>query len=258
MFHIYCSHNFISVFVNPFVKPQKAIEMKYYLGETKLTDERKYTARVSTERSHDLPQLIDLMLDKRNLVSRTDIVAVFTAFFETIDECIKRGENINLPIFNMGYSITGVFDKSTDTFDPEVHEVHVNLNIGTQIKKAIEDIKLEKISAVPTLPVIEEFTDLGSKTTNDKLTANGIFELTGTRLKIAGEDEAVGIFFVNGDNTEHKVNVIAENGYKKLIAQAPALSAGTYKLVIRTQSTSSTYTTKEIKEVVGKFLLTVD
>jgi Bacterial DNA-binding protein. len=232
--------------------------MKYYLSESKLTDERKYTARVSAERSYDLPQLIDLMLSKRNLVSKTDIVAVFTAFFETIDECIERGENINLPIFNMGYSITGVFDKSTDTFNPEEHEVHVNLNIGTQIKKAIENIKLEKINSVQTLPVIEEFTDLSSNTVNSKLTANGIFEITGRRLKIAGEDETVGIFFVNGDNTEHKVSVIAENGYKKVIAQAPALSAGTYKLVIRTQSTSSTYTTKEIKEVVGKFALTVD
>ena len=232
--------------------------MKYYLSETKLTDERKYTARVSTERSHDFEELIDLMLAKRNLVSRTDIVAVFTSFFETIDECIERGENINLPIFNMGYSITGVFDKPTDTFNPDEHEVHVNLNIGTQIKKAIESIKPEKVNAVQTIPVIEEFIDLNSKAINSKITANGIFEITGNRLKIAGDEETVGIFFANGDSTEHKVNVIAENGYKKIIAQAPDLGAGTYKLILRTQSTSSSYTTKEMKEVVGSFSLTVE
>lgn len=82
--------------------------MKYYLIENKLTDETNYSARVLTERTINQDELIDKMLSKRNLVSKTDIVAVLNSYYEEIIESIEEGDNINLPLLNIGYSISGV------------------------------------------------------------------------------------------------------------------------------------------------------
>jgi len=229
--------------------------MKFCVRKNNLTPEDNYSARVITEQSYDMEGIIDLMLSKRNLVSRTDIVAVFSAFFETIEGCIKRGENINLPIFNLGYSITGVFDNEDESFNPEKHQVNVNINNGLQVKRAIERIKLTKVDAVLTEPVLHHFKDLASETTNDQVSKNSLFELTGTRLKIAGEDSNVGLYFVAEDGTETKVTLLADNANKKLVGQTPELTAGIYRVRLKTQSTSGTYTTKSIKESTSNFTL---
>lgn len=229
--------------------------MKFYVAKNNLTPEDNCSARVVSEQSHDLEGVIDLILARRNLVSRTDIVAVFTAFFEAIEGCIQRGENINLPIFNVGYSITGVFDDEDESFNPEKHQINVNINNGLQIKRAIELIKLTKVDAVLTDPVLHHFKDLASETTNDQLSKNSLFELTGNRLKIAGEDSNVGLYFVAEDGTETKVTLLADNANKKLIGQTPELTAGIYRVRLKTQSTKGSYITKGIKESTSNFTL---
>jgi len=257
LFQIQSSHNFISVFVNPFVEPQKTIEMNYYLKENQLTEDFNYAARVLTKESHDLDGIIRLMLEKRSVISKTDIAAVFTAFFQIVEECIQRGENINLPIFNLGYSITGVFEDDTDLFDPEKHQINVNLSNGIQVKKAIEQIELTKVDSVQTDPAITSFIDIATQSKNDKLTPNSLFEIHGKRLKIAGEDASIGLFFVAEDGSETMVAQIADNGQKKIVGLVPDLTAGKYRIRIKTQSTFGAYTTKGIKETTSKFSLTI-
>ena len=97
--------------------------MKYYLTVNKLTEENNFSARVPVTITHDLQSLIDLILDRRHVMSRTDLVAAFDIFFQTAKGCIARGEGINLPIFNLGYSIAGVFEDEDDTFDPNRHRI---------------------------------------------------------------------------------------------------------------------------------------
>ena len=231
--------------------------MKYYLMENKLTEEDNYSARVQVEVSHNLDGIINLILDRRNVMSRTDLVAAFNAFFETVQGCIERGESINLPLFNMGYSISGVFDDDDDTYDAARHRLKVNLNDGLLITKAIENIKLTKVEAHDTEPDIKNFKDTASNTVNQTLTPGSIFELTGNRLKIVGDEALTGLFFVAEDGSETRVSLIAQNSYKKLIAQAPKLPPGTYRLRLRTQNTGGKHLTKEPKESTSAFILTV-
>ncbi len=231
--------------------------MKYYLKENKLTEEENYLARVQVEQAHDLEGIIDLILDRRNLVSRTDMVAVFNAFFETVQGCIKRGEAVNLPLFNLNYSISGVFEDEDDTYDPSRHRIKVNLNDGLLITHALKDLKLSKIESPDTEPTLKYFKDTASNTSNDTLTPNSIFELTGNRLRIAGDQANIGLYLVAEDGSETAVTLIAVNTPKKLVAQAPSLPAGSYRLRLRTQYCSGNQLTKEAKETTSGFVLTV-
>lgn len=213
--------------------------MKYYLSENRLTDEANYVARVLTERTINQDELIEKMLSKRNLVSKTDIVAVLNSYYEEIIESIEEGDNINLPIVNIGYSISGVFNTEEDNFNPDIHKLHVNLNGGKLINEIKEDIPLQKITAPITSTLINNCKDITSQTTNTTITSNGLFELNGVRLKVDGYKEEVGLYFVAENGTETKVQYIAQNSFKKVIGQAPTLATGTYKIRIKTQATNN-------------------
>ncbi len=158
--------------------------MKYFLVLNNLISEVNYSARVKTDQSHDMQGFIKLMLSKRNLVSETDIVAVLNAFFEEVEKCVERGENINL----------------------------------------------RKIEASNTLPQLKNFKDFASASHNTKVTPGNLFELTGTRLKIDG-DNKTGLWLVSNDNTE----LIATNTNKKIIGLIPQQPAGQYTIMLKTQ-----------------------
>ncbi|REH47455.1 uncharacterized protein with Ig-like fold DUF4469 [Tenacibaculum gallaicum] len=231
--------------------------MKYYLSENRLTDEANYVARVLTERTINQDELIEKMLSKRNLVSKTDIVAVLNSYYEEIIESIEEGDNINLPIVNIGYSISGVFDTEEDSFNPDVHKLHVNLNSGKLINEVKEDIPLQKITAPITSTLINNCKDIISQTTNTTITSNGLFELNGVRLKVDGDKDEVGLYFVAEDGTEIKVQYLAQNSFKRVIGQAPTLATGTYKIRIKTQATNNSgQFLKEVRISDAPFVVT--
>ncbi|WP_299104359.1 DNA-binding domain-containing protein [uncultured Tenacibaculum sp.] len=232
--------------------------MKYYLVENKLTDEVNFSARILTERTVNQNELIEKMLSKRNLVSKTDIVAVLNSFYEEIIQSIEEGDNLNLPLFNIGYSMTGVFETEEESFNLEKHKLHVNLNSGKLINEVKRDIPLQKVTAPVSSTLITNLKDITSQTTNAKLSPNGIFELNGLRLKVAGDQAEVGLYFVSENNTEFKVDHLAQNNYKKIIGQVPTLAPGTYKVRIKTQATHSVgIFLKTVKVTESQFTLTV-
>lgn len=214
--------------------------MKYYLTENKLTDESNYVARVLVERTIDQEALITKMLRKRNLVSKTDIVAVLNSFYEEVIQCINDGDNITLPISNISYSISGVFDSNEESFQEDKHKLHINLNGGRFIKDLTGNIVLKKVKAPPATTEITHVKDINAETVNTSLTSEGIFELNGSRLKVAGEHADIGLYFIAEDATETKVAHLAINSHNKIIAQAPTLAPGDYKIRIKTQATGST------------------
>lgn len=232
--------------------------MKYYLVENKLTDEVNYSARILTERTVNQNELIEKMLSKRNLVSKTDIVAVLNSFYEEIIQSIEEGDNLNLPLFNIGYSMTGVFETEEESFNLEKHKLHVNLNSGKLINEVKRDIPLQKVTAPVSSTTITNLKDITSQTINATLSPNGIFELNGLRLKVAGDQPEVGLYFVSENNTEFKVDHLAQNNYKKIIGQVPTLAPGAYKVRIKTQATNNHERfLKEVKIAESPFSLTV-
>lgn len=232
--------------------------MKYYLSENKLTDEDNYVARVLVERTVDQETLITKMLRKRNLVSKTDILAVLNSFYEEVIQCIIDGDNITLPISNISYSISGVFDTNDESFTGDKHKLHINLNGGRLIKDLAENISLKKVKKPAASTEITHVKDISSDTINTSITSEGIFELNGSRLKIAGEHADIGLYFVAEDATETKVAHLAVNSHNKIIAQAPTLAAGSYLIRLKSQATSSSDVyLKELRITDTPFSLTL-
>ena len=212
--------------------------LKYNLVENLLTERpNDYAAQTVPTRSYDKNAVIDLILRRGTLLTRTDVLAVFNGLEETLADIVKDGGTINLPLFNTSFSISGVFDGPMDSFDSSRHRLNVNLTKGTLLRKAESEVRFAKTDTVTPQPSIVEVRDAVSGATNEALTPGGVIQLWGANLKIAGDNEANGLWFVPETGDAVKAEVVVTNKPSQLIAMIPALAAGNYTVRVVTQST---------------------
>ena len=214
--------------------------LKYTLQENLLTERPDdYMAQTIATRSYDKEAVIALILRRGTLLTHTDVLAVLNGLEETVADIIKDGGTVNLPLFNTSFSISGVFDGPMDSFDSSRHRLNVNLTKGTLLRKAESEVRFAKTDAVTPQPSIVEVRDAVSGTTNEALTPGGVIQLWGSNLKIAGDNEANGLWFVPETGDAVKATVLVSNKPSSVIAMIPALAAGAYTLRLVTQHSGS-------------------
>jgi hypothetical protein len=213
--------------------------LEYSLHENLLTEERTddYSAQTHSKTSYNKDALIELMLQRGTLTTKTDVLAVLNNLEETVAYVIRQGGTVNLPLFGTGFSISGVFEGATDVFDPLRHHLHVNIRKGTLLRAAEEDVKLMKVNVASPQPQILEVKDSVSGSVDDRLTPGGVLEITGVNIRISGKNPACGLFFVSDDMPETlKVETLVTNNPSSLVAIIPFLApGGRYRVKVVTQ-----------------------
>ncbi|GHT80416.1 hypothetical protein FACS189467_2490 [Bacteroidia bacterium] len=210
--------------------------LEYSLHENPLTERTDdFAAQPHVKNSYKRDQLIELMLQRGTLVTKTDIIAVLNNLEETVDYIVRNGGTVNLPLFDTGFSIGGVFDSAMDSFDPARHKLHVTIRKGTVLRTAEKEVKLTKINSAPPQPSVLEVKDSVSGTVDTTLTAGGVVEINGINIKIAGDNPDNGLYFVAANGNAAKAATIVTNKPATLIALVPALAASSYQVKIVTQ-----------------------
>ncbi len=210
--------------------------LKYSLTENLLTERPDdYSAQTHSTASLDQEAIITRMLNRGTSLTRTDILAVLNSFTETVADALLEGNNVNLPLFNTAFSISGVFDGPLDNFDYNRHKLNINLTKGTVLRSAEKEIKFEKTNVTTPQPQIQEVKDSISGAVNEKLTPNGVIEVRGYNLKIEGDESECGLWFVADNGNETKAEVLIENKPSRIIAMIPAISNGNYQVKIVTR-----------------------
>jgi hypothetical protein len=99
---------------------------------------------------------------------------------------------------------------------------------------------------------VTEVKDIVSGVVNESLTAGGILQVAGSRLKFDNTDEAQGVFLVPETGNAVRCNIVAENKPARIMAMIPAdITAGTYYLEIRSKMVGSSKESKVLK--TGRF-----
>ena len=227
--------------------------LKYALRENLLTPQpNDYMAQVTDSRSYNLEQIIDKMIERGSTLTKADITAAMQVYTETVCSLLEEGLQINTPLINTSMSISGVFEGATDSFDASRHTVNINITPGTKLKETLAKVKTQKVEAASTDPFVTEVKDIVSGVVNECLTAGGILQAAGSRLKFDNTDEAQGVFLVPETGNAVRCNIVAENKPARIMAMIPAdITAGTYYLEIRSKLDSSGKATKNLK--VGRF-----
>ena len=187
--------------------------------------------------NYDKDAIVNEMLKRGTLLTKTDILAVLNLYEETVENILSDGNTASTPLVNFGFSISGVFEGAMDSFDPSRHKLNINATKGVRARNAEKRVKLEKTNAVVPMPLIQEAKDCVSGSYNGKLTPGGVIELRGNTLRIDGDKPECGLWFVFEDGTETRATVIIENKPSRIIAMIPMLMSGEYNVKIVTQHT---------------------
>lgn len=227
--------------------------LQYALRENLLTaDVNDYMAQTVDVRSFNLEEIIAVMLQRGTTLTRADITAVLEVYHSVIHDLTADGNAVNTPLFNTNLSISGVFNGATDSFDAKHHVINVNTVAGELFKQALATIKTSKTESQDTDPYITEVLDIVSGAVNTTLSASGVVQLTGARLKFNQKDEAQGLFFVPETGNAVRCVTIAENKPARIMALIPQnLPNGNFYAEIRTKVTQSSKELKSLK--VGRF-----
>ena len=218
--------------------------LNYSLTENLLTDRPDdYSAQTHSVNSLDKEAVINNILKRGTTLTRTDILAVLNGLEETIADALIEGNNINLPLFNTSFSISGVFESPMDSFDGNRHKLNINLTKGVLLREAEKKVKFEKTNSAAPQPQIQEVKDSITGLYNERLTPGGVVEVRGYNLKIDGDDKSCGLWFIGDGGSEYKAEVIIENKPARIIAMIPHLKGDVYRVKVVTQFT-----------VGGKFL----
>jgi len=210
--------------------------LKYSLVENLLTDRPDdYSAIAYSITSLDKEAIITHMLNRGTTLTRTDILAVLNSFEETIISALLDGYSVTLPLFNTSFSISGVFDSPSDSFDGNRHKFNINLTKGLKLREIESKIKFEKTNVASPQPTIQEVKDSISGKVNEILTRKGVVEVRGYNLKIEGDNASCGLWFVAEDGKEFKAVTIIENKPSKVLAMIPEIAGENVQVKVVTQ-----------------------
>jgi hypothetical protein len=209
--------------------------IKYYLQPNPINpDPNDQSARVLSGNVLNADDIIQRMLKRGTTLTETDMKAVLNLLFDVVSDEVAEGNNVNLPIANIKPSITGVFVNAADSFDATRHTKKATLSSGSLLIEKMQKASVEKILQPVPMPVLLEYQDINTGSSNSVLTSGGIGQIVGEELKFDINNSTEGVFLVAQSGTETKISIIATRTEGKLMFSIPTgLASGNYTLEVR-------------------------
>lgn len=216
-------------------------KIKAYLYENLLTKDNPndYIARTVSERSLSVKDICQAAVSRGGAdVTAAAMEHATEIFLKEMAYQLCDGFSVNTGYFTAGTQIRGVFDSPSESFNTEKHNILFQFNQGEKLRAEIPNIEIDILGLADASTVILQVKDVKSGTLNDMLTPGRNLKISGSRLKIAGDHNANGVYFVN-TATENRIQVEADdvvvNNPSELIVVIPDLPSGSYRLEVVTQ-----------------------
>ena len=161
---------------------------------------------------------------------------VFDLQKRVIKRLLMTGMSVNTGLYYASVSFRGVVENST--WNPAKNSIVVNFNVGADLREAIKQTTVGIIGEKGSAMYIGSVQDAATRAQDASATAGRAFTLAGGKLKVAGDNPAVGITLTDSKGAETKVteDLRVTNDPSKLTFIIPAgLENGTYELKVTTQ-----------------------
>jgi hypothetical protein len=239
-------------------------KIKAYLYDNTLTKDNPndFIARTASERSLSVKQICEAAASRGGAdVSASAMEHATELFLKEMAYQLCDGFSVNTGYFTASTTIRGVFDSPSDTFNKDKHSIIFQFNQGEKLRAEISNIEVEILGVAEASAVILQVTDMKSGSVNDLLTPGRNLKIVGSKIKVAGDDSSVGIYFVDA-TTQAKTKVdttdIVTNNPSEVMVVIPELPSGTYNLEIVTQFSKNSAFLKEPRVALLDKLLTVE
>ena len=194
--------------------------------------------------------------------------------YETILNILQIADDVKRTAIATGYSVVdgvsqmrpsvmGRFDGAAASYNPAIHSKSVTMAASAELRKAIAASKVVIMGATTTGPVINRVEDIYTTTDNGVITPGRNLRIYGQRLRIAGDDTAVGVWFVAVGEASERIRLddrdLVDNDPSKLTLVVPSLAPGGYFVEIVSQTSGNKTTLlKEPRSYRFEILLTVE
>jgi hypothetical protein len=188
--------------------------------------------------------------------SYDDLVSNVRQFFDEAVYQLCDGFAVNTGYFSIHPSVGGFFERAEEP-EREKHPVRFRFRTRERLRRLAEYIEIG-VEQGDTAGCIERFVDADSSSVNRTVTPEGLFTLTGYKIKICGGNPDCGLYFVSTAQPSVRIKASANfavNTSRRLIGRVPALPDGEYSLEIITQYTVGGKDLKEPRTVTSGFTL---
>jgi hypothetical protein len=219
----------------------------------------EYIARTDNEATLSVEDVCTTLINRGGYVGKfSELVDTVKQYNDEVAYQLCDGYAVSNGYFAVHPNIGGTFNSDKEGHDHQKHPVNFRFRALKQLRELTNTIAVEILGIADTNGYIMEFTDVAAGAVNETLTFMNQFIITGYKLKVAGDDPNVGVYFEQVGGALKLKASLAENTPSRLIGMIPSGPNGTYKVVIKTQFTGSGSTFLKAPRVIeSPFTLTV-
>ena len=205
--------------------------------------EGSFQARTVNEASLSVEQVCAYLLNRGGFRGDYEtLLEDVRLYFDEAAYLLCNGMAINTGYFTVYPNIGGTFDSARETHDHKKHPISFRFRTLAKLRRLIDGITVSVEGVADTSGWIDEFRDADVDENNNVFTPGNMFVVQGSKIKLAGDDQQVGLYFVPVDDPSKakKAERIAENTATKIIGIAPQTGYQRNRIEIRTQYSGST------------------
>ena len=205
-----------------------------------------YIAEVSTSkqtlRNEDIAQRI---VDEGSEIKYDTLLSIINQHDRIIREAVCDGYSVLTGVGQYSPRVTGSWIGKSANFDPSVNKLTLDMVLSKEMRDALSTVGVEVLGVKEGGgAAIGLVTDTLTEATDGTITPGEDILIEGTKIKIAGDPDLCGVYFIPRDAPEETIYKVerrlTQNDPSRIIARVPAtLQPGAYTLRIVTQFTSS-------------------
>jgi hypothetical protein len=222
-------------------KTFKVIVELYDLLITARKDDR-FGRAVSTG-SLKIDDLIAIAVTRRSDINAATMKASYEILLEILLEEIRNAKQVEFGLSHYGLGVDGVFVGDYAGWNNSEHKLSLHATTTAATRNALKEVSVEVRGMAASGTYVNTLTDVTSGEVNSHLIPGGGVNLTGIKIKIAGDAPSVGIHLTEVNTAtvvDIPVSSVLINEPSKITFIVPAdLPAGDYKLSIVTQFASN-------------------
>lgn len=217
--------------------------------------------RVVTTRSINEDDLVKIAVSRRTDLSATTLKASLEILKQIAIEQIANGASVRFGLGYFNLSVNGVFIGDSARWDSNIHALNVNVTPIAELRETVRATAVEVRGLSASGLAINSLIDVSSGEENKRLTPGGGVNLTGSKIRINGDAQGVGISLINqitNESTTIPANSILTNEPSKISFVVPAtLPSGDYKLSLTTQYSAAQTSLRDARTFLFDYILNV-
>ena len=211
-----------------------------------------YIAEVSTSketlRNEDIARRI---VNEGSEIKYDTLLSIINQHDRIIREAVCDGYSVLTGVAQFSPRVTGTWIGRSANFDPSVQKLTLDMVLSKEMREALSEVGVEVLGVKEGGgAAIGLVTDTLTEATDGTITPGEDILIEGTKIKVVGDEELCGIYFIPRDAPEETIYKVerrlTQNDPSRIIARVPATMApGAYTLRIVTQFSTATTTLKE-------------